>query len=104
MLLCSTGTAVKQSHVVQPSASTAAAVLLTSKPPGTAFSSAYFLSKLNCNCGLQMDGSTYICLLAFITICWFSYRTVAGQQARTCLPAVSCVSWMLVLGKVKPLQ
>lgn len=42
-----------------------AAGLLTSKPSGTAFSSAYFLSKLNCNCGLQMDSSTYAFLHSY---------------------------------------
>lgn len=88
MLLCSPGSccvprgaAVDQSDAVQPPASTTARGLLTSKPLGTAFSSAYFLSKLNCNCGLKMDSVTFICSLTFITICWFSYKAVARQQS-----------------------
>lgn len=75
------GAAVDLSDAMQPPASTAVQGLITSKPLGTAFSSAYFPSKLNCNCGLQMDGITYICLLTFIAICCFSYKAVAGQQA-----------------------
>ena len=62
-------------------ASTTAWGLLTLKPLGTAFSSAYFLSNLNFNRNLQMDNITCICLLTFITICWFSCKAAAGQQA-----------------------
>lgn len=88
------GAAVEQSDSVQPPASIAVQGLLASKPSGTAFSSAYFLSKLNCNCGLRMDGITYICLLTFITICRFSRRE----------SLFLAVAWMFILGQVRPLQ
>lgn len=76
------GAAAEQSNATQSLSSTAVWGLLNPKPLGTAFSSAYFLNKLNCNCGLQMESITYICLPTFITICWFQLQGCGWAASR----------------------